>query len=297
MTRSSRDCHRPPRVDHKSARRQMGHRAEMKASLRSISVTASQADARSWLIRLAGGGLMARRVAIAGVALSGTVPSTPFELIARASSAALADAGLTPADVDGLASTAARHPGTDRGGRVSGPAAALDRLDVGRRRLLGGDGGARRRRHRRGPRRRRAADVRLHRPLRPPHKLRTAKLDWGSRGPLQWEVPYGHTLIAKYAMAARRHMHEYGTTIEQLAEIAVSARANAGQPRGSYRDPITIDDVLSGPMIADPFTKLHCCIRSDGGAAACSSPRTGSPTCRSRPSGCSARASTAHMCP
>ena len=79
---------------------------------------------------------------------------------------------------------------------------------------------------------------------------------------------FGHTLISKYAMAARRHMHEYGTTIEQLAEIAVSARYNAkDNPEASYRDPITIEDVLSGPMIADPFTKLHCCIRSDGGAA------------------------------
>lgn len=64
-------------------------------------------------------------------------------------------------------------------------------------------------------------------------------------------------------------MHEYGTTIEQLAEIAVSARANAADnPLASFRDPITIDEVLSGPMIADPFTKLQCCIRSDGGAAA-----------------------------
>ena len=53
--------------------------------------------------------------------------------------------------------------------------------------------------------------------------LRTANLSFGSRGPLQFEVPYGHTLIAKYAMAARRHMHEYGTTIEQMAEVAVSS--------------------------------------------------------------------------
>ena len=88
-------------------------------------------------------------------------------------------------------------------------------------------------------------------------------------GPLQWEAPFGHTLISKYAMAARRHMHDYGTTLEQLAEIAVSARANAeDNPEAAYRDPITVDDVLSGPMIADPFTKLQCCIRSDGGAAA-----------------------------
>ena len=98
--------------------------------------------------------------------------------------------------------------------------------------------------------------------------LRAANLNWGTRGPLQWEAPYGHTLISKYAMAARRHMHEYGTTIEQLAEVAVSARFNAADnPEAFYRDPITIDDVLAGPMIADPFTKLHCCIRSDGGAA------------------------------
>jgi acetyl-CoA acetyltransferase len=69
-------------------------------------------------------------------------------------------------------------------------------------------------------------------------------------------------------MAARRHMHEYGTTIEQLAEVAVSARFNAGEnPEAYYREPITIDDVLGATMIADPFTKLHCCIRSDGGAA------------------------------
>jgi acetyl-CoA acetyltransferase len=69
-------------------------------------------------------------------------------------------------------------------------------------------------------------------------------------------------------MAARRHMHQYGTTLEQLASVAVQARANAAaNPEAMFRDPITVDDVLSGPMIADPFTKLHCCIRSDGGAA------------------------------
>ncbi len=97
---------------------------------------------------------------------------------------------------------------------------------------------------------------------------RTGDLSFGARGPLQFEVPYGHTLIAKYAMAARRHMLEHGTTIEQLAEVAVQARANAAlNPEAMFRDPITVDDVLSGPMIADPFTKLHCCIRSDGGAA------------------------------
>jgi acetyl-CoA acetyltransferase len=99
-------------------------------------------------------------------------------------------------------------------------------------------------------------------------RRRGANLSFGSRGPVQFDAPYGHTLIAKYAMVAQRHMHEFGTTAEQLAEIAVSARYNAQfNPDAYYRDPITIDDVQSAKMIADPFTTLHCCIRSDGGGA------------------------------
>ncbi len=99
-------------------------------------------------------------------------------------------------------------------------------------------------------------------------RLRTANLGFGSRGPSQFDSPWGHSLIAKYAMTARRHMFEFGTTIEQLAEIAVSARYNASlNPEAFYRDPITIEEVMKGPVIADPFTKLHCCIRSDGGGA------------------------------
>src|SRR5205085_6765180 len=97
---------------------------------------------------------------------------------------------------------------------------------------------------------------------------RLANLSFGTRGPVQFDTPFGHALIAKYAMAARRHMHEFGTTIEQLAEIAVSTRWNASHnPEAYYREPITIDDVQTSRMIADPLTKLHCCIRSDGGGA------------------------------
>lgn len=99
-------------------------------------------------------------------------------------------------------------------------------------------------------------------------RLRTANLAMSSRGPSQFDAPWGHTLVSKYAMSARRHMHEYGTTIEDLAEVAVSTRANAAlNPDAYHRDPITVDDVQSERMIADPFTKLHCCIRSDGGGA------------------------------
>lgn len=214
---------------------------------------------------------MSRAVAVVGVALSdvGRVDDkNPYELIAQASRRALVDAGLVPADVDGLASTGqgtlppvdvAEYLGlrprwvdsTAVGGAAwevmaahAADAIAAGHADVV---LLAYGSTAR-------------ADLRKG--------LRTANINWGARGPLQWEAPYGHTLISKYAMAARRHMHEYGTTIEQLAEVAVSARFNAADNPDAYcRDPITIDDVLSGPMIADPFTKLHCCIRSDGGAA------------------------------
>jgi acetyl-CoA acetyltransferase len=99
-------------------------------------------------------------------------------------------------------------------------------------------------------------------------KLRMANLSFGTRGPLQFAAPFGHPVGSHYAMVARRHMHEFGTTIEQLAEIAVSARYNAQfNPDAYYRDPISIEDVNRAPMIADPLTKLHCCIRSDGGGA------------------------------
>jgi len=215
---------------------------------------------------------MSRRVAVAGVALSdcGRVDdSTPYALTAQAARRALADAGLTPEDVDGVASTSlgtlapievAEYMGlaprwldsTSVGGAAwevmaahAADAIALGHADVV---LLAYGSTAR-------------ADIKKG--------LRGASLDWGTGGPLQWEVPYGHTLISKYAMAARRHMHEYGTTIEQLAEVAVAARANAAaNPEAFYRELITVEDVLSGPMIADPFTKLQCCIRSAGGAAA-----------------------------
>ena len=69
-----------------------------------------------------------------------------------------------------------------------------------------------------------------------------------------------------YAMAAQRHMHQYGTTAEQLASIAVQTREHAGRnPNAMYRDPITVDDVLGSKLVADPLHKLDCCVISDGG--------------------------------
>ena len=63
-------------------------------------------------------------------------------------------------------------------------------------------------------------------------------------------------------------MHEYGTTREQLAEVAVAARAWAGlNPEAFVRDPLTIEDVLSARPISDPFTVRDCCLVTDGGGA------------------------------
>ncbi|MGW1912702.1 thiolase C-terminal domain-containing protein [Streptomyces sp. NPDC002076] len=212
-----------------------------------------------------------RKVAVVGVALADcgrVADATPYTLHAQAARRALADAGLDRARVDGLASAGlgtlapvevAEYLGlrptwvdsTSVGGSTWEVMAAhaADAIAAGHANavLLVYGSTAR-------------ADIKAGR--------RTGDLSFGARGPLQFEVPYGHTLIAKYAMAARRHMIEHGTSVEQLAEVAVQARANAAlNPEAMFRDPITVDDVLAGPMIADPFTKLHCCLRSDGGAA------------------------------
>ncbi|QCX77309.1 3-ketoacyl-CoA thiolase [Streptomyces sp. YIM 121038] len=212
-----------------------------------------------------------RKVAVVGVALAdcGRLDdATPYALHAQAARRALADAGLGRDAVDGLASAGlgtlapvevAEYLGlrprwvdsTAVGGATWEVMAAhaADAIAAGHANavLLVYGSTAR-------------ADVRAGR--------RTGNLSFGARGPLQFEAPYGHSLIAKYAMAARRHLHEYGTTLEQLASVAVQARANAAtNPEAMFREPITVDDVLGGPVIADPFTKLHCCLRSDGGCA------------------------------
>lgn len=86
---------------------------------------------------------------------------------------------------------------------------------------------------------------------------------------VEWEIPYGIQLpIGAYALAASRHMAVYGTTSEQLAQIAVSTRQWATRnPRASLRDPITIDDVLASPVSASPLHKLDCCLVTDGAGA------------------------------
>ncbi len=83
------------------------------------------------------------------------------------------------------------------------------------------------------------------------------------------EVPYGPALpLSGYALAANRHMHLYGTTSEQLAEVAVAARRWAMRnPVALRRTPLTVSEVLASPLISSPLHGLDCCLVTDGGGA------------------------------
>ncbi len=86
---------------------------------------------------------------------------------------------------------------------------------------------------------------------------------------LQFELPYGAELVNEYAMAAHRHMHEFGTTPEQLAWVKVSAARHARHnPDAMLRKEVSVEEVVNSPLIADPLHRLDCCVVSDGGAAA-----------------------------
>ncbi|MCW3475634.1 thiolase domain-containing protein [Limobrevibacterium gyesilva] len=85
---------------------------------------------------------------------------------------------------------------------------------------------------------------------------------------VQFEYPYGVTVANAYAMVAMRHMHEFGTTSEQLAWIKVAASHHAQHnPHAMLRDVVTVADVVNSPMVADPLHRLDCCVISDGGGA------------------------------
>jgi acetyl-CoA C-acetyltransferase len=83
-----------------------------------------------------------------------------------------------------------------------------------------------------------------------------------------FEQLWGMVVVNGYAMAAARHMYEFGTTSEQLAEIKVAASLHAQHnPHALLRDVVSVDDVVSSPMISDPLHRLDCCVITDGGGA------------------------------
>jgi acetyl-CoA C-acetyltransferase len=87
-------------------------------------------------------------------------------------------------------------------------------------------------------------------------------------GDFPFEFPFGPTVVNMYAMAAMRHRHQFGTTSEQLAWIKVAASHHAQHnPHALLRDVVTVEEVVSSPMIADPLHRLDCCVITDGGGA------------------------------
>jgi len=207
------------------------------------------------------------KAAIAGAAESdlGEAPAgtRPVDLMALASLRALADCGLTPADVDGvfaattqlpmaplnLAHELGIHPRYTDATNVGGSSFLLH-VDHARAAIAAG-----------------ACEVALI------AYGSTQRLVGRSSASVQeldpWEAPYRPAMpVTAYALAASRHMHEFGTTREQLAQVAVSARAWAAlNPLAFSRDPLTIEDVLTSRPVADPLTVRDCCLVTDGGAA------------------------------
>jgi acetyl-CoA C-acetyltransferase len=190
-----------------------------------------------------------------------------LEIQALSARAALADAGLAPKDVDGYF-TIGTNPGV-------GPLATVDYLNLRPKYVdgttIGGSSFVAHVHHA-------AAAIAAGR-------CRVALITYGSTARSsgiavgtreriageyvdQFEGLYGISTVGLYALVARRHMHVYGTTSAQLAEIAVACRRHAGlNPHALYRDPITVDDVLRSPMISSPLHLLDCCVITDGGGA------------------------------
>jgi len=83
-----------------------------------------------------------------------------------------------------------------------------------------------------------------------------------------FEFPYAPTVVNMYAMAAMRHMHQFGTTSEQLAWIKVAASHHAQHnPHALMREVVTVEEVVNSPLIADPLHRLDCCVITDGGGS------------------------------
>src|SRR5438309_8433405 len=83
-----------------------------------------------------------------------------------------------------------------------------------------------------------------------------------------FELLYGTSTLGMYALAAQRHIYEFGTTSEQLAWVKFAASEHAQyNPHALLQKPITVDEVLNSPMLSDPLHRLDSCVVTDGGGA------------------------------
>lgn len=206
------------------------------------------------------------RSAVVGIGTAGLGEApgrTAMELLAQASLAAIADAGLSLADIDGIFAATSSHafptlsvaeylglrPRFFDGTNIGGASFEMHLLQA----ALALDAGL--------------CDMAL---ICYGSNQRTASGRLVSMSETQWhEAPYRprHPITA-YALAASRHMHLYGTTRAMLAEVAVAARQWANwNPDAFARGKLSREDVLSSRMISDPLTKYDCCLVTDGGGA------------------------------
>jgi acetyl-CoA acetyltransferase len=208
-------------------------------------------------------------VAIAGVAESDLGEVGPglsaLDLIGQASTRALEDAGLDKADVDGLFCHSAflQMP----------PVAAAEYLGLRPRytdsTAVGGSSFVSHLRHAAAAISAGMCEVALIAYGSTQRSSSGGLLRSGAQLVKSYEKPFGPRLpITAYALAAARHTHEFGTTREQLAEIAVAARRWAQlNPAAFERGDLTIEDVLSSRMVSTPLTVRDCCLVTDGGGA------------------------------
>ena len=206
------------------------------------------------------------KAAIVGIGSAGTGEApgmTPTELMAQAALNAIADAGLQLGDIDGLFAATSTHafptlsvaeymgikPRFQDGTNIGGSSFEAHLLSA----AMALDAGL--------------CDAAL---ICYGSNQRTAGGRLVSMSePQVHEAPYKprHPITA-YALAASRHMHEFGTTREMLAEVAVAARGWANlNPDAFAHGPLSIDDVMSARMVSDPLTSRDCCLVTDGGGA------------------------------
>ncbi len=210
--------------------------------------------------------------AIVGVAeseLGAVTGQHPLRMMAAASLAALEDAGLGLHDVDGLitAGYPTVMPSLDLAQYLRLQPAYVDSTDIG------GSSFEMHVAHADAAIRARLCEVVLITYASTQRQDRSRMLGGAAGPPHSFSNVYetGTGLpspIGAYALAAARHMYEFGTRSDQLADVAVAARAWAAlNPKALKRDPITRDDVLASPLICSPLHLLDCCLVTDGGGA------------------------------
>jgi len=212
-------------------------------------------------------GLQRGSVAVVGVAesdLGQVAPNTtPVDLMAQATMRALEDCGLRLSDIDAVLSSASQS-------RYAAPA-LCEYLRIKPKyfdgTMIGGSSFMTHLAHAQAAIQAGVCEVALIAYGSTQRSVSRAMASPREYNP--YETPYRPFMPASaYAMAASRHMHQYGTTREQLAEVAVVARQWAlMNPKAWEKEPLTVQDVLNARMVSYPFTVRDCCLVVDGGGA------------------------------